>query len=228
MTQTSSYIPPTPYVPSTVKITKRKKRISEIDKVKMMLQKNGYSVKINNTNTDVRITAKLNGQTYRIEVEKRIKSKFDSRETFPHQEVDFLDYKKAFRRNGEFWYIIVSSSGCMIVMRSEDIYQDGCRKEKICDSEHYKGRDVFYCLDKNECEFINEKNNTMTLCLNCRFTDGKKFFKVIGLEFHPQPDKSLKVFYEFIEEGTQPPKVRMREKDYMCELLKQGKLTYAD
>lgn len=70
----------------------------------------------------------------------------------------------------------------------------------------------------------------MQLCLHCRFTDGKKNFRVIGLEFHPQPEDkkiSLKVFYEFEEEGTQPPKVRMREKEYMCKLLEEGKLKYA-
>ena len=66
----------------------------------------------------------------------------------------------------------------------------------------------------------------MQLCLHCRFTDGKKNFRVIGLEFHPQPDKSLKIFYEFEEEGNHPPKIRIREKEYICKLLEDGKLTY--
>lgn len=66
----------------------------------------------------------------------------------------------------------------------------------------------------------------MKLYLHCRFTDGKKNFKVIGLEFHPQSDKSLKVFYEFEEEGVHPQKIRMRDKEYMCKLLEEGKLTY--
>jgi hypothetical protein len=68
----------------------------------------------------------------------------------------------------------------------------------------------------------------MKLYLHCRFTDGKKNFKVIGLEFHPQrhDKKTLKVFYEFEEEGTQPTKIRIREADYMNDLLINGKLMY--
>lgn len=66
----------------------------------------------------------------------------------------------------------------------------------------------------------------MKLCLHCKFTDGKKNFRVIGLEFHPQPNKSLKVFYEFEEEGVHPPKIRMREADYMNDLLVKGNLKY--
>lgn len=66
----------------------------------------------------------------------------------------------------------------------------------------------------------------MKLCLHARFTDGKKNFKVIGLEFHPLPENKLKVFYEFEEEGVHPPAIRMREKEYMCDLLEKGKLKH--
>ena len=66
----------------------------------------------------------------------------------------------------------------------------------------------------------------MKLYLHCQFTDRKKNFKVIGVEFHPQPDKSQKVFYEFEEMGVQPPKIHMREADYMNKLLEEGKLEY--
>ena len=66
----------------------------------------------------------------------------------------------------------------------------------------------------------------MQLCLHAKFTDGKKNFKVIGMEFHPQPDKSLKIFYEFEEEGAQPPKIYMREKEHICKLLEEGKLKH--
>lgn len=66
----------------------------------------------------------------------------------------------------------------------------------------------------------------MKFYLHCRFTDGKKNFRVIGLEFHPQPENKLKIFYEFEEEGVQPTTVRMREADYMNDLLIKGKLRY--
>lgn len=66
----------------------------------------------------------------------------------------------------------------------------------------------------------------MKLILHDKFTDGKKTFKVIGLEFHPiEPErKDCKVFYEFQEEGTDPPKIRLREAQYINNLLEQGKL----
>ena len=68
----------------------------------------------------------------------------------------------------------------------------------------------------------------MKLYLHARFTDGKKNFKVIGLEFHPLPPDNvkLKVFYEFEEEGVHPPQIRMRESEYMNGLLETGKLKY--
>ena len=68
----------------------------------------------------------------------------------------------------------------------------------------------------------------MKLYLHCKFTDGKKNFRVVGLEFHPLPPdrKKLKVFYEFEEDGTHPPKIRMREAEYMNKLLEEGKLKY--
>lgn len=70
----------------------------------------------------------------------------------------------------------------------------------------------------------------MKLCLHCKFTDGKKLFKVIGVEFHPIPpeNKDCKVFYEFEEINVSPTKIRMREADYMNNLLESGKLHYAD
>ena len=70
----------------------------------------------------------------------------------------------------------------------------------------------------------------MKLCLHCKFTDGKKLFKVIGIEFHPIPPDNIdcKVFYEFEEINSSPTIIRMREKEYMCKLLEDGKLKYAD
>ena len=69
----------------------------------------------------------------------------------------------------------------------------------------------------------------MKLCLHCRFTNGKKNFIVIGIEVHPQRhDKKnpYKFFYEFVEEGVQPPKPQMREAEYLNNLLREGKLNY--
>lgn len=64
----------------------------------------------------------------------------------------------------------------------------------------------------------------MKLILHDRFTDGERIFKVIGFEFHPNPGKNWKVFYEFEEEGTHPPKIRLREVNYINSLLESGKL----
>jgi len=223
-------IPPTPYVASTIIVTRKKvKRISKIERINEMLKKNGYASKIDSTKIDVDIIATKNGDTFRFVIEKRVKIDFDSMETFPYTDVNFLASKKPYTRKGHFWYIIISSSDCMVWMRSEDIFKpDNYRGVKPCHSESYTGPDKFYCISKGNCNFINEKNNKMQLCLHCRFTNGKKTFKVIGLEFHPQPDNSLKVFYEFIEEGVQPPKPQFRDKDYMCKLLEEGKLTYCE
>ena len=76
---------------------------------------------------------------------------------------------------------------------------------------------------------IYKKSQTQYATLfRLSITDGKKNFKVIGVEFHPIPPdrKKCKVFYIFEEEGTHPPKIRMREQEYTTKLLEEGKLRY--
>lgn len=74
---------------------------------------------------------------------------------------------------------------------------------------------------------MNFKPILLNLCLGIRFTDGKKRFKVIGMEFRP-PWTPYQRFIEFIEEGTHPTVVRLREAEYMNKLLKNGKLRFID
>lgn len=92
-----------------------------------------------------------------VYVETRLKDDFINRETFRYKEVNFLARKKPKNGNEEFFYVIVSNAGCMILMHSSQIYLDEYNTNKNCNSEFFKGQDEFYSIPKEKCEFISDR-----------------------------------------------------------------------
>lgn len=171
----------------------------------------------------VDFTALKNNIPYPIEIEERKNIKFDSRKEF-YPNVHFLARKKKFLNDGHFIYIIISSTGCMILRHSSDIFIEGFQKVVPCESTSHTGPDMVYVHPKSKCYFFNP-NTDIRLPVNSRFTYNNKTYKVISLGIYKDENnkQSVEMCYDFYEENSMK-RIITKEVGQINNLFDKGKI----
>ncbi len=127
-----------------------------LTKVKEHLIKNGFTI-IEKETEDYELDLKVmkNNLVEYYECETKTGYRFTGQENFRFATVSFLARKKKWEKIG-FWYIIVCRETLAYVKcHSSIIFQEKYLEQLNIDSQERRGKDTFYRVPKDLCEWSN-------------------------------------------------------------------------
>lgn len=127
-----------------------------IDILSNFLISNGYTIEEKlEEDFDVDIIAFKDGKKKLFEVEVKTGYSFTDKESFRFDTVSFLARKEKWNKDSGFLYVIIcKETDWALVAHSSNIFKEEYKEKLTINTEHRKGRDVFYRVPKELCRFF--------------------------------------------------------------------------
>jgi hypothetical protein len=130
-----------------------------IEQVEKLLKHQGYAILPKSEDYGPDIKAEKDSIIELYEVETKTGYAFNNQEDFRFSTVSFLARKEKWKDLG-FWYVIICrETSAYIKCHSSIIFQDKFRVIKKIDAAERVGKDIFYQVPKDLCEWLTLNND---------------------------------------------------------------------